>query len=262
MITSRANPLIVKTAALKEKKYRDSSSLFIFEGEKLFSEAVGAGIEIENVFFTESEESFVSSVFFDETKKNVVSEEVLRKISTEKAPQGVICVAKYIDKLHRINTIYNVEKCKEKQRKIILDSIRDPGNLGTIIRASLAFGIGEVILSGDCADIYNAKTVRASMGTVFRQKITVCTDLCASIAVLRASGFEVLAAMLDDSAARLNEIRITDKTVFIVGNEGHGISSEVAEAASGRVYIPMEEGAESLNAAMAATVFMWQGFSQ
>ena len=143
-----------------------------------------------------------------------------------------------------------------------MDSIRDPGNLGTIIRASLAFGIGEVILSGDCADIYNAKTVRASMGTVFRQKITVCTDLCASIAVLRASGFEVLAAMLDDSAARLNEIRITDKTVFIVGNEGHGISGEVAEAASGRVYIPMEEGAESLNAAMAATVFMWQGFSQ
>ncbi len=260
MITSRSNPLIIETSALKEKKYRDRNKLFMLEGEKLFKEALSSGAALTHVFCTSDKLEMCKNAGLSEELIVEVSDEVLNKLSTEKAPQGVICVSKYIDKFHNINKIYSKEDfpCKTVKRCILLSSLRDPGNLGTIIRTSLAFGIDEVIISSDCADIYNPKTVRASMGAVLKQRISVCCDLSGAVKAMRDSGYEVYAAMLDRTAKTLTDIEITDKTAFIIGNEGHGISDELASAASGKVYIPMEAGAESLNAAVAASVFMWQ----
>lgn len=257
-ITSRTNPTIIETAALHEKKYRDERRLFLLEGIKLFKEAVSSGLDIVSVFTSEKNYSLCRELM-PEGEIITVSDSVFEKLSTEKSPQGVICVAKYIDKIHIVNKIYSMEDfLGENRRCLILSSVRDPGNLGTIIRTAAAFGIDELILSPDCTDIYNPKTIRGAMGTLFRQKITYAENLYSTVITMKRAGYNVCASILDKDSKRLDEMKIDSKTAFIVGNEGHGISPEIIEAASEKVYIPMEEGVESLNAAMAATVFMWQ----
>ena len=260
LITSRSNPLIIETASLKEKKYRQRESLFVFEGVKLFDEAVKRGIEIVRVFATEKMTKYCeNSAFCGEII--TVSDSVYEKMSNEKSPEGIICVAKYIDKSHNMNKIYNKEEFEKSEKRImILSSLRDPGNLGTVIRSASAFGVDEMILSSDCADIYNPKTVRAAMGTLFSQCISYVPDLASTVKEMNAGGYTTLAAVLDDKARPLNELKIGKKTAFIIGNEGHGIAPDVIEGASGTVYIPMEIGVESLNAAIAASVFMWQAY--
>lgn len=141
---------------------------------------------------------------------------------------------------------------------MLLESVRDPGNLGTIIRSASAFGVDRLIISEDCADLYNAKTVRASMGTVFRQHIDRVENMPCAIRALRDSGRTIYAAALDSSALRLGEASLNSRDGIVIGNEGHGLSAETIDACSRCLFIPMAEGTESLNAAMAATVCLWE----
>jgi len=257
-ITSRANPYIKELALLSNKKHRNSSSKFFFEGRKLFVEALEKKVELEAVLMTET--------FFNQYKENdypfrhiMVTDEVYSKISNEKSPEGILCVAKALDKLHNLNIIY----CSHSEESIlILDGLRDPGNLGTVLRTAAAFGCDTVILSSDCADIYNAKTIRAAMGAVFYQKTVTVTDLVGTIKHLRASGRIVLCATLDEKSVPINELSLSPAHCFVIGNEANGIRKEIISAASGSVIIPMESGAESLNASAAATVFLWEQYKQ
>lgn len=261
LLTSRSNPTVVATAALKDKKFREREGLFLFEGFKLLDEAVRSGVELVRVFATENAAE-KCSVIAPDSEIITVSESVYEKMSSEKSPQGVICVAKYIDKIHIINKIYNVEDFSGPKRRILLlSSLRDPGNLGTVIRSAAAFGCEEMILSSDCADIYNSKTVRAAMGTLFRQRISYVPSLSDAIATMREAGYSVYSAVLDGAAVPLNEMTLGRGTAFVIGNEGHGISQEVVSASTGTVYIPMAEGVESLNASAAAAVIMWQSMA-
>ncbi len=258
LITSRSNKTVTDTAALHDKKYRDKARLFLLEGVKLFKEAVASGIELEAVFATEKNYRMCCEML-PEGKVIEVSDGVFEKISTEKSPQGIICTAKYIDKIHIINKIYNIDDfLSQKRRIMLLSSLRDPGNLGTVIRAASAFGIDELILSSDCADIYNPRTVRAAMGTLFRQKVTYVKDLAETVCAMEDAGYNVCSAVLDEGAVRLDEMKIDEKTAFVIGNEGHGIDPKVISASGTKVFIPMSEGVESLNASVAASVFMWQ----
>lgn len=261
LITSRTNPTVVATAALKEKKYRDRESLFLLEGVKLFREAVSAGVEIERVFATSAMLSTVRE-YYARGEVFEVSDSVFAKLSTEKSPQGIICVAKYLDKIHNINKIYNKKDFSQSQRRyLLLSSLRDPGNLGTVIRSAKAFGCDELILSADCADLYNPRTVRAAMGTLFSQSITIVPDLADAVSAMTEGGYRVYAAVLDEKAERLDRMKIDRRTAFVIGNEGHGIAPDVVEASGNTVYIPMAEGVESLNAATAAAVFLWQSMA-
>ena len=261
LITSRSNPAIVATAALKEKKFRERERLFVLEGFKLMSEAVRSGVELERVFATENAASKCTEIAPD-TEIITVSESVYEKMSSEKSPQGVICVAKYIDKIHNIYKIYNMEDFSgQKKRVLLLSSLRDPGNLGTVIRSAAAFGCEEIILSSDCADIYNPKTVRAAMGTLFRQRISYVPSLTDTVGVMREAGYSVYSAVLDEGAVPLNKLTLGRSTAFVIGNEGHGIDPEVVTNSTGTVYIPMAEGVESLNASAAAAVIMWQSMA-
>ncbi len=258
LITSRSNPAVVATAALQEKKYREREGAFLLEGRKLFEVAVASGLTLIRVFATEKTVDFCRERL-PEGEIVTVSESVFEKISTEKSPQGIICVAKYIDKLHNINKIYNVEDFRQAERRIlILSSLRDPGNLGTVIRSAAAFGCDELILSADCADLYHPRTVRAAMGTLFRQRISTVPDLPATVRTMTAAGYRVYGAVLDDKAERLDRMAIDGRTAFIIGNEGHGIDPDVLAAAGHTAYIPMQAGVESLNASAAAAVFLWQ----
>lgn len=256
-IQSRNNQLITEINKLKDKKERTEKGLFLFEGKKLFSEAVGSGVELKYVFATEKNVGFCKELIKEKDCRLIeVSDSVYEKLSEEKSPDGIICVAKTIDKLHDFATIYI--NTLEPKKRLILSSLRDPGNLGTIIRTCAAFSIDEIILSSDCADIYNMKTIRASMGAIFKTKITVVCDLKSSILNLRKNGFLVYATNLDKTSQNICEMDICDRCVFVIGNEGHGLSEEIIGACTGSVIIPMSGKTESLNASVAASIIVWE----
>ena len=141
---------------------------------------------------------------------------------------------------------------------MLLESVRDPSNVGAIIRSAAAIGIDRLILSADCADIYHPKAVRASMGTLFNQRIDRVGDLAATIEEMKESGRRVFAAALDERALMLGKFEIVAGDAVVIGNEGHGLSSEVVAACSNSVIIPMSGRAESFNAAVAASILMWE----
>ena len=147
---------------------------------------------------------------------------------------------------------------REGERALSLYSLRDPGNLGAVIRSAAAFGVQHIVLSSDSADVYNPKTVRAAMGSLFGIKITYVSDFLSFINAARECGRSVYAAELSDGARSICDIELKWDDIFIIGNEGHGIPSEVSRSCTGSIYLPIAEGVESLNASVAAAVFMWE----
>ncbi len=268
IIRSRQNRGVVETAKLTDRREREERKLFRFDGIKLFEEAIKNGVELTCVYLKESkvnavtsriEESYPGALDALDCRACILADEVFDKISEEKSPEGVICVAKYIDKSQKIVTIYNVEEFfQTDERIVLLESVRDPSNIGAIIRSAAAIGIDRLILSGDCADIYHPKAVRASMGTVFSQRIDRTDSLTAAVERLCESGRRVYAAALDETAHRLGDFAIRRGDCVVIGNEGHGLSEELMKACSGKVYIPMSPRAESFNAAVAASILMWE----
>ncbi len=252
VITSRKNPLVVQLSKLSDKKARDEEGLFRLDGIKLFNEAIKSGLKLEYIFASEKQlEKLSEEIFSTEARVFQVTDEVLERMTDEKAPQGLIAVARSFDTLPLPTEI------PKDFRALLLSSIRDPGNLGTIIRTAYAFGVDRVFISPDCADIYSPKTIRAAMGTIFRQSITISDELTA-ISRLRELGCEVYAAALGRDSRVLGKFELPSRVCFAVGNEGHGLSDEVIEASSGSVIIPMVEGCESLNAAGAAGILAWE----
>jgi TrmH family RNA methyltransferase len=188
-----------------------------------------------------------------------LSDSAFSKISTEKAPQGIISIIKYLDFFRNLDIIYKEDFFVfESERALSLYSLRDPGNLGAVIRSASAFGVKHIILSADSADVYNPKTVRAAMGTLFGVKITIVRDFKSFIDAAKSCGRSVYAAELTSGAKSVKEIKLTPSDIFIIGNEGHGIPDDISAACSASVYIPISAGVESLNASVAAAVFMWE----
>ena len=140
----------------------------------------------------------------------------------------------------------------------MLESIRDTGNMGTILRSAKAFGISALVISSDCADLYNSKTVRAAMGALFIQRVIVVDNIAESVSAFRQSGSRVFAAALVRDAKKLGSFELQRGDIILIGNEGHGLSEKTVEACDECVYIPMEIGSESLNASIAASVCMWE----
>lgn len=266
VITSRQNPTVKRVCALLEKKARRREGLFRFDGIKLLCEAVQKGLELELIVVSEALEDSVASRFFEliETGRTdrgriiCVSEQVFEKMSDEASPEGIITVAKIPDALH--SRVERAEEYSAEGRLLIVEAMRDPGNLGTVIRSASALGIDRLIISDDCADLYNPRTVRAAMGALFNLKIDIVgtESLPTLIKTLRASGREIYAAALTDGARAISAITLRSGDAFVIGNEGHGLSEAVIEASSGAVIIPMTEGSESLNAAAAAVICIWE----
>ena len=245
-ITSRSNKKIVDTLKLRNKKYRDRTSLFTFEGYKVFCEARSAGIEFSDVFVREDAMAKYPELA-DTEHITVVSESVYEKLTQDSSPDGIFCVAKKPGVLSANNG-----------SKLIAVSVRDPGNIGTMIRTALAFGIGELILSEDCADIYSPKVVRAAMGALFRQKVITVTDIKAKIEEIKNGGYTVCATALNERSVPLSDIEITQRTCFVIGNEGHGLDTDIISLCDNQVIIPIDPHSESLNAAVAAAILMWE----
>ncbi len=275
LITSRRNPTVLWAASLLEKKNREREHAFIAEGEKLFTEAAVAGLPITHVFL--SEESYqrllphvsalLNTQLFSQTTVFLLSESCFQKISTEKAPEGIITVIKYLDFFQKCTIINSSESSSSEELSPVFDpsesilmlyAMRDPGNLGAVIRSAVAFGVDRIVVSNDSADLYNPKTVRAAMGSLFRVKATVVSDLAPAIHLLKKSGRRVFAAELSEGALSVTDVSLTSSDVVMIGNEGHGIPDELSAICTGSVYIPICKTTESLNAAVAAAIFMWE----
>lgn len=269
LITSRQNAGVKRLCAISEKKAREAERVFRFDGSKLFLEAVACGVEIEKVYICEtSAESIAQKVgselsMLEHDKVVYLSEHVFQKVTDERAPEGIITVAKYIDKSHKSVTINNEEEFLPGREEcvMLIESVRDPGNLGTMIRSAAALGIDRLIISSDCADIYNPKTIRAAMGGLFRlniDKLDSGLSMSRYIGALRDGGRRVFAAALDTDALTLGDAELKSGDCIVIGNEGHGLSRDTIDSCDRSIIIPMSAGCESLNAAAAAVIFMWE----
>ena len=269
IIRSRQNKNIVELCKLTDRKAREATRTFRFDGIKLLEEAIKNDVEICAIFLSCSSQEKIltglASRFGGEYENKIekcflVSDDIFDKISEEKSPEGVITIAKYIDKLQKNATIYNSANFFEakNERVVLLESVRDPSNVGAIIRSAAAIGVDRLILSADCADIYHPRAVRASMGTLFNQRIDRVADLAATVAKLVAGGRRVFAAALDERALPLGAFEVQAGDAVVIGNEGHGLSAAVIAECTNSVIIPMSERAESFNAAVAASILMWE----
>ena len=265
-ITSRKNPLVMMAASLSEKKYRDEHALFAAPGYKLCCEALAAGAPIAHVLLSEEyaahhlaeiEEKFSDERYAD-TVLTIVSRGCFEKITTEKAPEGIILLIKYLDISKKYIKIKDVGFFDSGKRVVFLHSVRDPGNLGTVIRSAGAFGIDCVLLSEDCADLYHPRAVRAAMGAIFRVPTLRVSDTLETVRELSQMGRRTLAAELRPRALPIHAVGLRADDVIMIGNEGHGIPEEISAACSASVYIPIAPSAESLNAAAAASVLLWE----
>ena len=136
--------------------------------------------------------------------------------------------------------------------------MRDPGNLGSVIRSAVAFGVDHLVLSEDSADVYNPKTVRSAMGSLFKVRISYVKDFGSFINVARECGRRVFSAELSEGARSLAETPLLPSDILVIGNEGHGIPEDISALCDASVYIPISDKTESLNASVAAAIFMWE----
>ena len=249
-ITSRSNGRIKDTVRLRDRKVRTETGLFFYEGVHLTEEYLRFRGIPETVFVTDRAAVSYGSLLSRLPGDRLISvtDEVYGKLTGETSPQGILCVCR----LPRIST-----SATEGGGVLFLESVRDTGNLGTVIRTAAALGVRSVVLSSDCADLYSPKTLRASMGAVFSANIAVAADFKAEIT--RAAGFgKVYASALHDDSVSIGSFRVMPEDSFVIGNEGQGVSPEVKELCCATAVIPMTERAESLNVSAAAAIIMWE----
>jgi TrmH family RNA methyltransferase len=245
IITSRRNPLVAHIRALgSDGDYRRERREFLCAGGKALREAVAAGAEVTAIISC----SEPDTSDFPGAAAAQVTREVLRTASPFNNSRDELFACRMPDRP------FAPGRC---DLRIILENIQDPGNLGAIIRAADAFETREVIVSGACADLYNPKTVRASAGAIFRQRVAPMT--ARDIAGLKAEGVRIYGAAAGGGTG-VREAELSGAAVAI-GNEGGGLSAQLLELCDGTISIPMAPAAESLNAAVAAAIIMWEYFS-
>ncbi len=242
-ITSRKNETIKHVRRLgRDRAYRCLVREFVCDGEKLLFEAISAGAEILTVLCDDEKTGKIPDIPNADIYE--VPRDVLDSVTSLSTSQSVVFTCR-------------MPKTPEKlsRRAILLDRLQDTGNVGTIIRTADAFGI-EMIIEDGCADIYNPKTIRSAMGSLFRIPV-ISREMEVAIGELRDMGACVYAATLSDDAVSLCDKEIPFSAV-VIGNEGSGVRREVQELCDGSVIIPMRGGAESLNAAIAAGILMYK----
>lgn len=249
VITSRKNDAVRRFRELShEKKLRDEQGVFLIEGDHLCSEAAKLGLELVFALVTEkASEKYPQTVALLREKcgVTVISDDLAEYISDTRSPQGLFAEVRRKPQTKPVGT-----------RLLMMDGVQDPGNVGTMIRTAEALGIDGVVLSENCADVYSPKTLRSAMGSVFRMPC-ITGSLTEIITGLKAEGFAVYGAMLDETASALGRMEFPEKCAVVIGSEGRGISDGVKAVCTGGLYIPII-GAESLNAAAAAAVICWE----
>ena len=263
IIKSRENPNIKRLCALlTQKKERDETGLFVLEGSRLCLDACKAGIDIESFFLTQQvvEKYPELENMVDLTKTIWIDETLCRRIGDTKSPQGVFAIAKkpnFAGAKNEINGGRTMCAATKSGKYLLLAGLQDPGNLGGILRTACALGIDGVLVS-QCPDLYSPKVVRAAMGAVWRVPVIFFTEPMEMIKHAKESCGNVYAAALSGNSMVINNVNTADGCAVLIGNEGAGLSEDLVGACDESVIIPMSHGADSLNAASAAAILMWE----
>ena len=239
-INSPMNEKVKNWAKLQQKKYRDQTGQFLIEGEHLIGEALKAGV-VELLLV----EAGRTNPFHQEKEAIVCSESVMRKLSANVSGAWLIAVC-----------AQKVSRKSRNSRIVALDGVQDPGNVGTILRTLDAFEADGLVLLPGCADPFSPKTVRSSMGAVFRRPVWRCAPAQVK-ALLSAAGIPLWGAALRCDTVDARQVDYTRAAVAI-GSEGRGLSEEVLALCDQTIRLPMSERCESLNAAVAAAVLLWE----
>ncbi len=252
IITSRSNSLCVHLRKLaSSRSYREETGEFLCDSPKLLREAALWGAEVTALLYTQGAE-LPRELEGCAARAAAVSESVMRSVSPMETPQGVVfsCRAASCALPQRLEP-----DGRGRLRLLVLDGVQDPGNVGTILRTADAFGAQAVLLPG-CADLYNPKTLRAGMGVHFRRAVYRCT-LEELTARLKEAGLPLYGAALREDTADVRDVDL-GRCAMAVGSEGRGLSAAVLAACERTVRIPMDPRCESLNAAAAASVLLWE----
>ena len=251
MITSISNPQVKRLLQLQKKgKARNEEKVFVVEGLRMFAEVPEDRVE----------KVYVSETFYDKKKQEIdgrkfpieiLSDNVFKHVSDTQTPQGILCVVK--QKEYALETLFEIDN----PHFIVLDNLQDPGNLGTIVRTAEGAGVDAIFMSKDCVDIYNPKTIRSTMGSIYRMPFIYIEDIPSLLEDFMKKGIKSYAAHLEGKNSYDQE-DYRGGTAILIGNEGNGLRDEVSKNADIWVRIPMKGHVESLNAAIAASVLMFE----
>lgn len=245
-ITSMKNPRVQLWRSLKERKGRRETGCFLVEGRKMVEEALASAFPVEAILIDDAR--LGEHALPEQIPAYALPAHVLAAVCDTKTPQGIAAVVR------------RSESAAAGERLVVLDGVQDPGNVGTIIRTADAAGFNGVLLSGQCADAFSPKVLRATMGSIFRMSLHVTDALPARLETLKERGFHIISSQLDgepfyDYAAARDR---SAPFALVIGSEGNGVTPEVQRLATHRVRLPMRGGAESLNAAVAAGIMMYE----
>jgi len=250
-ITSKDNPLVKQVSALQtSSRARRDSGLFVLEGLRICLDAYENGLTFEMLIVSKSayekHQNQIASFETVAVKKYILNDSLFKKISDTDTPQGIIAVAKMPE--------YNAEISKNG-RYIALENLQDPSNLGAIARTAEALGVSGIIMNKTGCDPYSPKSLRASMGTLIRLPVWIVDDISDFITDV---GLTSYACVVDKCAQSITDTKFKSGDVIIIGNEANGISNALKEKSDKLITIPMSGMAESLNAAAAAAIAMWE----
>ena len=242
IITSVKNPRVLAWRSLQTHKGREEQDAFLVEGTRMVSEALASDFGLRSVLVRE--DYSLSFPVPSSVPVFTLSEHVFSAVTDTKTPQGIAAVLS-----RRVRPLSG-------SRLLALDAVQDPGNVGTIIRTADAAGFDGILLGPDCADLFSPKVLRSTMGSIFRMSFSFPQDLPAALKELRNQGYSILSSQLDGELFYERK-DVAPSFVLIIGNEGNGISEPVKAEATHHLRLPMRGGAESLNAAVAAGIMMY-----
>lgn len=259
MITSNSNPKVKQIVQWQTNAgKRREADIFLIEGFKMYEEAPEGDI-LETYVTPEALERIgerpEACGKLDRLGYETVSGEVLRKMSDTQSPQGILCVVRRPK--HALERLLAVED----PLILVLEDLRDPGNLGTIVRTGEGAGITGIVMSDSTVDIYNAKTIRATMGSIYRVPFVYVAGLGEALERMRERGIRIYAAHLGGEKS-YDCLSYREGTAFLIGNESNGLSDALAAQADTLIRIPMEGQVESLNAAVSAALLMYEARRQ
>ena len=254
LITSKTNDKIKYAIKLRDSSaFRREENSFFIESARLVKDAALSNAEIKMLFVTEESQEkyseYLSDILKSTKKVFVITKEIAEKMSDTKSTQGVFAVVSMLDKFA------NISKIKYYGKYVALEEISNPSNFGAICRTAEAVGLDGIIIKGGC-DIYNPKVQRAAMGALFRLDVVTVEDLDDLFDSLEGK-MKIYGSVPDSTAIKITEINKSEGMICVIGNEGNGISDSVKQKST-LVTIPMNGYAESLNAAAAATIIMWE----
>ena len=242
---------------MDKARFRRKEGKFVAEGIKMFEEAEDE--RIEEVYVREDTLEKLDKEILDKLKRHnyeVLSNQVYQKISDTVTPQGIMTILNIKNSSHE--DIFS----KENGLFVLLENIQDPGNIGTIIRTAEGAGVAGIIMSNDCVDIYNPKVIRSTMGSIYRMQFAYTDSIVSCIDTCKKKGIATYACALDRNAKSYDEFDYKKASAFIIGNEGNGLKEESIKAADNTCFIPMLGKVESLNASVAASIMMYEGYRQ